>query len=114
MTGPDRLERLADLVLVLMHTPRPMTLEEIANEVPGYPPSGDARRQAFERDKRLLREEGIPVRTEPLEGPDQFGYRVDADAVYLPELELSPQEQAALHLAVAGVELGDASGHDAL
>ncbi|MHB8220541.1 MAG: helix-turn-helix transcriptional regulator, partial [Acidimicrobiales bacterium] len=56
----------------------------------------------------------IPVRTEPLEGPDQFGYRVDADAVYLPELELSPQEQAALHLAVAGVELGDASGHDAL
>jgi len=114
MAGPDRLERLADLVLVLMGTARPLTLDEIANEVPGYPTSREARRQAFERDKRLLREEGIPVRAEPLDGPDQFGYRVDADAVYLPDLDLSPEEEAALHLAVAGVELGHASGHDAL
>jgi proteasome accessory factor C len=114
MAGPDRLERLADLVLVLMQTSRPMTLSEIADEVPGYPPTRDARRQAFERDKRLLREEGIPIRTEAVEGPDQYGYLVDADAVYLPDLDLSPDEQAALHLAVAAVELGDASGHDAL
>ena len=110
----DRLERLTDLVLVLLHARRPLTLEEIAQEVPGYPDGHDARRQAFERDKRLLREEGIPVVTEPVAGHEQFGYRVDPDAFYLPDLGLTPDEQAALHLAVAGVHLGDPSGRDAL
>ncbi|MGH9089326.1 MAG: helix-turn-helix transcriptional regulator [Acidimicrobiales bacterium] len=114
MAGPDRLERLTDLVLVLLRSSRPRTLEEIAVEVPGYPTSHDARRQAFERDKRLLRDEGIPVLTEPVEGPEQFGYRIDPDAFYLPDLGLGPDEQAALHLAVAGVHLGDPSGRDAL
>ncbi|HEY1732981.1 MAG TPA: WYL domain-containing protein, partial [Acidimicrobiales bacterium] len=33
---------------------------------------------------------------------------------YLPEMDLEPDEQVALHLAVAGVHLGDPSGRDAL
>ena len=110
----DRLERLTDLVLVLLDARRPRTLDEIAVAVPGYPASHAARRQAFERDKRILRDEGIPVVTEPVEGPDQYGYRIDPDAFYLPDPELEPDEQAALHLAVAGVELGDPSGRNAL
>ncbi len=99
---------------MLLGSSRPRTLDEIAAEVPGYPSGHGARRQAFERDKRLLREEGIPVRTEPVEGPEQFGYRIDPEDFYLPELQLEPDEQAALHLAVAGVHLGDPSGRDAL
>lgn len=114
MAAPDRLERLTDLVLVLLHTSTPRTLDEIANAVPGYPESHTARRQTFERDKRILREEGIPVTTEPVEGPEQYGYRIDPDAFYLRDLDLEPDEQAALHLAVAGVHLGDPSGRDAL
>ncbi|MGH9109662.1 MAG: helix-turn-helix transcriptional regulator [Acidimicrobiales bacterium] len=114
MPAPDRLERLTDLVLVLLGSSRPRTLEEIAVEVPGYPASHDARRQAFERDKRLLRDEGIPVVTEPVDGPEQSGYRIDPDGFYLPDLGLEPDEQAALHLAVAGVHVGDPSGRDAL
>jgi len=110
----DRLERLTDLVLVLLSARRPLTLEEIAAEVPGYPESREARRQAFERDKRLLRDDGIPLATEPVEGPEQYGYRIHPDAFYLPDLQLQPDEQAALHLAVAGVHLGDPSGRDAL
>jgi proteasome accessory factor C len=110
----DRLERLTDLVLVLLGAQRPITLGQIAQEVPGYPASRDACRQAFERDKRLLRAEGIPILTEAVEGPEQFGYRIDPEAFYLPDLELTPDEQAALHLAVAGVHLGDPSGRDAL
>jgi proteasome accessory factor C len=110
----DRLERLTDLVLVLLRAPRPLTLDAIAGEVPGYPEDHDARRQAFERDKRLLRDEGIPVSTEPVEGQEQFGYRIHPDAFYLPDLQLQPDEQAALHLAVAGVHLGDPSGRHAL
>ena len=111
---PDRLERLTDLVLVLLNARRPLTLDEIAREVPGYPSTHDARRQAFERDKRLLREEGIPVATEAVGGHEQFGYRIDPEAFYLPDLGLLPDEQAALHLAVAGVHLGDPSGRHAL
>ncbi|HXQ44682.1 MAG TPA: WYL domain-containing protein, partial [Acidimicrobiales bacterium] len=36
------------------------------------------------------------------------------DDFYLPDLDLAPDEQAALNLAVAGVHLGDPSGRDAL
>ncbi len=110
----DRLERVTDLVLVLLETPRPLTLDAIAHQVPGYPAEHAARRQAFERDKRLLRDEGIPVLTERVAGNDQYGYRIDRDAFYLPDLALEPDEQVALSLAVAGVHLGDPSGRDAL
>jgi proteasome accessory factor BC len=114
MSPLDRLERLTDLVLVLLNAERPMTLSELARDVPGYPSGRDARRQAFERDKRLLREEGIPLLTEAVDGPEQYGYRIDPETFYLPDLHLSPDEQAALQLAVAGVHLGDPSGRDAL
>jgi proteasome accessory factor C len=110
----DRLERVTDLVLVLLNTEQPLTLDAIALQVPGYPEEHSARRQAFERDKRLLRDEGIPVRTQRLSGLEQYGYLIDRDAFYLPDLALEPDEQVALHLAVAGVHLDDPSGRDAL
>ncbi len=113
-TKLDRLERVTDLVLVLLETPQPLTLDAIAHQVPGYPAERAARRQAFERDKRLLRDEGIPVLTQRVAGNDQYGYRIDRDSFYLPDLDLEPDEQVALHLAVAGVHLGDPSGRDAL
>ena len=99
---------------MLLNTPRPLTLDAIANQVPGYPAEHAARRQAFERDKRLLRDEGIPVVTKRLEGAEQYGYLIERDSFYLPDLELEADEQVALHLAVAGVHLGDPSGRDAL
>jgi proteasome accessory factor BC len=117
MAGPvqlDRLERVTDLVLVLLNTDQPLSLDSIALQVPGYPVEHAARRQAFERDKRLLRNEGIPVRTLRLPGGEQYGYSIDREAFYLPDLELAPDEQVALHLAVAGVHLDDPSGRDAL
>ena len=110
----DRLERVTDLVLVLLETRQPLTLDAIAHQVPGYPSEHSARRQAFERDKRLLRDEGIPVLTERLPGNEQYGYHIDRESFYLPDLDLEPDEQVALHLAVAGVHLGDPSGRDAL
>jgi proteasome accessory factor B len=110
----DRLERVTDLLLVLLDAPRPLSLREIADRVPGYPDTHGARRQAFERDKRLLRDEGIPVLVLPIDGDDQVGYRVDPDSYYLPDLGLEAEEQAALNLAVAGVHLGEPIGRDAL
>jgi predicted DNA-binding transcriptional regulator YafY len=117
MTGParlDRLERVTDLVLVLLNAEQPLPLDSIALQVPGYPHEHAARRQAFERDKRLLREEGIPVQTLRVPGDEQYGYLIDREAFYLPDLALEPDEQVALHLAVAGVHLDDPSGRDAL
>jgi len=114
MAPLDRLERVTDLLLVLLDTHHPLSLREIANRVPGYPDSHGARRQAFERDKRLLRDEGVPVLVEPIDGEEQLGYRVDPDAYYLPDLGLEPDEQAALNLAVAGVHLGEPIGREAL
>ena len=117
MAGParlDRLERVTDLVLVLLNTDQPLPLDSIALQVPGYPVERAARRQAFERDKRLLRDEGIPLRTVRLPGEEQYGYLIDREAFYLPDLALAPDEQVALHLAVAGVHLDDPSGRDAL
>ena len=73
----DRLERVTDLVLVLLDTRQPLTLDAIAHQVPGYPAEHSARRQAFERDKRLLRDEGIPVLTQRLPGQEQYGYQID-------------------------------------
>jgi proteasome accessory factor BC len=110
----DRLERVTDLVLVLLDAQQPLTLDAIAHQVPGYPTEHAARRQAFERDKRLLRDEGIPVVTQRLPGVEQYGYLIERDSFYLPEMDLEPDEQVALHLAVAGVHLGDPSGRDAL
>jgi predicted DNA-binding transcriptional regulator YafY len=110
----DRLERVTDLLLVLLDAPRPLSLREIADRVPGYPDTHGARRQAFERDKRLLRDEGVPVLVVPIGGEEQLGYRVDPDSYYLPDLGLEAEEQAALNLAVAGVHLGEPIGRDAL
>ena len=114
MAQPDRLERVTDLLLVLLDASRPLSLREIADRVPGYPAGHEARRQAFERDKRLLRDEGVPVLAESIEAEEQVGYRVDPDAYYLPDLGLEPDEQAALNLAVAGVHLGEPIGREAL
>ncbi|HZT66785.1 MAG TPA: WYL domain-containing protein [Acidimicrobiales bacterium] len=109
----DRLERLTNLVLVLLDAGRPLTLAEIVTTVEGYPEGHDAYRQAFERDKRTLREQGIPVVTEPLDSPEQFGYRIRPEDYYLPELDLTEEEQQALNLAVAGVRMDRAAGQEA-
>jgi proteasome accessory factor B len=102
----DRLERLTNLVATLLDTRRPLTLEEIVELVPGYPDDKVAHRRQFERDKETLRGIGIPVRLESVDdlGPEQ-GYRILPDEYYLPTLDLAPEEQAALHVAVTAVRL---------
>ncbi len=61
-----------------------------------------------------MRDGGIEVTTVPIDGPEQMGYLIRPEDYYLPDLDLAPDEQTALNLAVAGVHLGDPSGRDAL
>jgi predicted DNA-binding transcriptional regulator YafY len=96
---------MTNLVLALLETERPVSLREIGAAVAGYPPEHGALRQAFERDKKALREAGIPVRTEAIEGEDQAGYRIVPDEYYLPELNLEADESEALAFALAAVRL---------
>ena len=112
----DRLERLVNLTATLLDTRRPITLDEIAERIePSYPDEKVARRRQFERDKETLRELGIPI---TVDTPDGFGsdqaYRILADDYYLPDLGLSDDELAALHVAITAVRLEGNDAREAL
>jgi proteasome accessory factor B len=98
----DRLERLVNLVVALLDTGRPLTREEIRERVGGYGASEAAFRRAFERDKELLRQMGIPLLAEPL-GPDegQVGYWAPRELYEMPDPGLSEEEMMALSLAAS-------------
>ncbi len=110
----DRLERLTNLVLVLLDAKRPLTLREITDQVEGYPKGREATRQAFERDKKALRDQGIPVTNVAIGGVEQVGYVLRPEDYYLPDLDLDPAEAKALAFAVAAVQLGGNAGRNAL
>ena len=107
----DALERITNLVALLLETRAPLTLEQIANELRGQYPAGEAAlRGAFERDKAMLREIGVPIDSEVLAGADagKTAYRIDRRRYELSDLELTPDETRALQAAVAAARLSEA------
>lgn len=102
-----KIERLLDLVAALLHTERPLTAEQLRERIPGYPEDRDSFKRAFERDKKDLRDMGVPLRIEPVPGaiPPLDGYRIDPDEYYLPDPGLEPDELAAINLAASAVRL---------
>lgn len=110
----DKLERLTNLLLVLLAADQPLSLDHIVHTVEGYPEGYEAYRQAFERDKRLLREQGIQVAVEPIPGAGEaVGYRIHPEDYWLPDLQLTDEEQRALNLALAAVRVDERAGQDA-
>lgn len=103
--GVRRIERLINLIAALLETRRPLTAEEIRRSIAGYgSESLEAFRRAFERDKADLRAWGIPIETERLDVLEEtLGYTIPKDRYYLPDLELEPDELAALRLAAASL-----------
>jgi proteasome accessory factor B len=106
MPAVDRVERLTNLLALLLETSRPMTLVEIDGALDGqYPAKESTRRAAFERDKAVLREIGVPIETTVLTG-HQAGvsaYWIDRDRYELTDLHLEPDEMRALQVAVAAI-----------
>ncbi len=100
-----KLERQLNLAICLMAASRYLSVDEIADLVPGYlrdgTPEGEgAFRRMFERDKAELRELGIPVETASVSGwDDDLGYRIPRGDYALPDLHFTPDEAAALGLA---------------
>jgi predicted DNA-binding transcriptional regulator YafY len=112
--APGRVERVLNLLALLLDTRVPLTRDEIVREVGGYPPQLSANRRAFERDKEVLRGMGVPITTEMIGDAGEIGYRVKPDDYYLPELHLSDEESAALRVAVSAVSLGTQTAEGAL
>jgi proteasome accessory factor B len=111
-----KLERLLNLTALLIETPRPLSATEIRDRMEGYPDDSVAFRQAFERDKRDLREMGIPLAVETVPGsmPAVDGYRIPKDRYYLADPGLDPDELAALHLAASVVRIEGSAADEGL
>jgi proteasome accessory factor B len=113
----DPIERVTNLLALLLSTRRPLTLQEITTELDGQYPDGDgSRRTAFERDKAMLRSTGVPIEQVVLAG-DQAGqtaYQVDPARYQIGDLGLDDDERRALQLAVATVRMGTDWGEEAL
>lgn len=99
------------LVLALLHTERPLTADELWDQIPGYSRIDNlaAFRRAFERDKDLLRTQGLPLSVESVPADDGpvDGYRLDRKQYYLDMTPLGPDELGALRLAMDLVGLTD-------
>jgi proteasome accessory factor B len=102
------LERLINLLAMLLTASRPVPADEIRRTIPGYSTDSDeAFHRMFERDKDLLRSIGIPVELRPMDGWEvDHGYVVDPDAYRLTDPGLTDEERAALLLAAQMVRLG--------
>ncbi|MER6798762.1 helix-turn-helix transcriptional regulator, partial [Amycolatopsis mediterranei] len=97
-----RAERLVNLVLALLSTRQYLTAEKIRGIVPGYgdAASDEAYFRMFERDKTELRELGIPLETGRNSAFDAIeGYRIARRDYELGEIDLAPDEAAAVALA---------------
>jgi predicted DNA-binding transcriptional regulator YafY len=114
----ERVERLTNLLALLLETPQPLSLVEIAGELTGqYPDSATARRGAFERDKAALREIGVPIEQEIVAGGEYAGqtrYWIDRERYELRDLDLAEDEARALQVAMAATRPGSTSGQEAL
>jgi proteasome accessory factor B len=101
--GISKVERLMNLVIALLSTRNYLPAERIRRVVAGYAdsPSDEAFSRMFERDKNELRDLGIPLETGRVSRLDPTeGYRINRDAYALRDIELSPDEAAAVAVAV--------------
>ncbi|HEY6424014.1 MAG TPA: WYL domain-containing protein, partial [Pseudonocardiaceae bacterium] len=97
-----RAERLVNLVICLLSSRQYLPAERIRRIVPGYAhaPSDEAFFRMFERDKAELRELGVPLETGPAAAADAAeGYRIARRDYELPDIDLEPDEAAAVALA---------------
>ena len=115
-TTVNSTERMLNLVALLSESTLPLTLEAISNSMRGqYPEKDEARRTAFERDKKSLRKLGIPITTQTLAGSDagKTAYSIDRAGYALIDFALTPEELSALQQA-ALVQIGTTWGKQAV
>ncbi len=109
------LERLVNLVALLLESRTPLTFDHIREKLAegyGHQDVSSAKRM-FERDKDILRDIGVPIEVVSTDAWDvEQGYTIDKDRYYLPEIAFMPEEISALFVAVRSA--GDGSAEDAV
>jgi proteasome accessory factor B len=104
----DPAERLVNLALFVAAAPEPVTAARVQTQVAGYP-AGQAESaflRMFERDKEDLLAAGIALSV--VRDGETEAYRLDRDATFAGELELTPEE-ALLIRAAGSAMLSDPS-----
>jgi proteasome accessory factor B len=82
-----KLQRWVDILAALLSHRYPVSFERLVEEVPGYAGKRKtAQQRTFERDKRELRELGVPIETTIGEDGAPAAYRLSAANFYLPYL----------------------------
>lgn len=101
----DQAERLLNLLAILSQDSTYRTLEDIHFATRMYDD-----RSLFERDKKILRELGIPIEGVTLSGQQAgvMGYRIDRREMELANISFSDEERRALQLALAAVHVDNA------
>lgn len=98
-------ERLMDLVLLLINSKAPLTINQIRERVPGYDQSNpESFKRMFERDKEALREASIPLETVTFDsaGGDGQAYSISKRDWLLPDLHLTKRERMLIAFAATG------------
>jgi len=109
------LERLVNLVALLLDSRRPLTFEEIREKLAEAYEHDDVNsaKRMFERDKDVLRDIGVPIQVTSTDAWDaEQGYSIPKDRYYLPEISFTPEEITVL--VVAARSGGDATAEDAV
>jgi proteasome accessory factor B len=98
---PPKVERLVNLTVALLEARRPMTFAEIRRRTRFYEQDdAESARRMFERDKDELRRLGVPIEVRELAFGDELGYLVERGDYEVADLDLTPEEVAALAVAV--------------
>ena len=109
------LERLVNLVALLLESRRPLTFDEIREKLAEAYEHEDVNsaKRMFERDKDVLRDIGVPIEVSATDVWDaEQGYTIPKDRYYLPEIRFNAEEITAL--AVAARSGGDGAAEDAV
>ena len=97
----EPLERLLNLVGLLLEARTPLTFEQIRETLDAYGADNiDSAKRMFERDKDLLREYGVPLEMADVDAwATEHGYVIRKEDYYLPEISFAPEEVTALFVA---------------
>lgn len=115
--GPDgrklaervpKSERIMNLIAILLRADGPLPVTEILGKVTGYDDgaSRESLMRRFERDKKVLRDMGIPVEHTGAGSFGIEGYRIPREAFFLDDLRLPPQAGKILRALFAWAHAG--------
>lgn len=110
-------ERILNLLALLSASPRPLTLEQISQLMKGqYADGKEGRRTQFERDKRALRDMGVPISHVTLPGSDagKAAYFIDKGGYGDLYVTLDPEDLSVLQQAAAMVQIHQPWGKEAV